>query len=434
MQGDIILKGRWRLTKKIGQGAFGETYLGEDLQTKQQVAVKLESCTGQKQVLKLEVSILKKLQDCSYVCRFYNCGRTTEYNYLVMELLGENISELRRRQPANRFSVSTAMRLGIQMLQAIEAMHIHGYLHRDVKPSNFAMGLGPFKHKCYVLDFGLSRRFLLPDGNIRPPREQAGFRGTSRYASLNSHDSQELSRRDDLWSFFYMMMEFITGGLPWRRLKDKNQIGEMKRHCHTPELVRGLPTEFLVMFNYLESLTYEDIPNYRMLEQLMLDLYNREGYPPEVPYDWEQSTQSSRSAAESRSPRNASNDNQSQKSDFDIAVIDDFDEGNPDLEYDPQRKMSISSVQQSTSISPRYVSSRHYPKHLEAPGPEDKSPSVSPPGFANDKKLSTFARFRKTNSRDGLGGLDGASSAGCQQMNDVQAFPFSTICPLNLNV
>eukprot|EP00002_Diphylleia_rotans_P002156 TRINITY_DN1132_c0_g1_i1.p1 TRINITY_DN1132_c0_g1~~TRINITY_DN1132_c0_g1_i1.p1 ORF type:complete len:320 (+),score=74.97 TRINITY_DN1132_c0_g1_i1:32-991(+) len=288
MQGEFVLKGRWRLYKKIGQGAFGETFLGEDIQTKQPVAVKLEGTVGSKQVLKLEVSILRKLQESPYVCRFYNCGRTQEHNFLVMELLGENLSELRRKQPSNRFSMATSVRLGLQMLHAIESMHFHGYLHRDIKPSNFAMGVGSNKHRCFVLDFGLSRRYLLQDGSMRPPRDQAGFRGTSRYASLNSHNSLELSRRDDLWSFFYMMIEFIMGGLPWRRLKDKIQIGEMKKQCNNPELVRGLPSEFLAFFNYLTTLKYEEVPDYRYIEQLLLDIYRREGYPPEIPYDWEQ--------------------------------------------------------------------------------------------------------------------------------------------------
>ncbi len=39
---------------------------------------------------------------------------------------------------------------------------------------------------------------------VRPPREQSGFRGTARYASINAHLSRDLARRDDLWSLLYM--------------------------------------------------------------------------------------------------------------------------------------------------------------------------------------------------------------------------------------
>ena len=63
----------------------------------------------------------------------------------------------------------TTLKLGIQMLRAIEAVHDLGYLHRDVKPSNYAMGLSPAKrHSCFLIDFGLSRRFVMPNGEVRP--------------------------------------------------------------------------------------------------------------------------------------------------------------------------------------------------------------------------------------------------------------------------
>ena len=110
------------------------------------------------------------------------------------------------------------------MLDAIEHVHSHGVLHRDIKPSNFAVGLPPQDGTVYLLDFGLARIFRSSDGSIRPPRESAGFRGTSRYASLNTHFGRDMGRRDDLWSLFYVLVEFVLGSLPWRRLRDKNEV------------------------------------------------------------------------------------------------------------------------------------------------------------------------------------------------------------------
>jgi len=75
-----------------------------------------------------------------------------------MELLGENLSELRRKQPDSRFSLSTSLRLGVQMVRATEAVHKLGYIHRDIKPSNFVIGPAPHRvRQCYVIDFGLAR-------------------------------------------------------------------------------------------------------------------------------------------------------------------------------------------------------------------------------------------------------------------------------------
>eukprot|EP01114_Cavostelium_apophysatum_P015227 TRINITY_DN4106_c0_g1_i2.p1 TRINITY_DN4106_c0_g1~~TRINITY_DN4106_c0_g1_i2.p1 ORF type:complete len:567 (-),score=148.48 TRINITY_DN4106_c0_g1_i2:93-1793(-) len=275
LNGTHIIKGRWKILKKIGQGAFGEIYQAKNILTNEMVAIKVERVDSKKQVLKMEVAVLKKLQDSSYVCRFITCGRFSDYNYMVMELLGENLSELRRRQTDGKFSLSTTIKIGQQMLRAIEAVHNLGYLHRDVKPSNFAMGLTTKKKVAFLIDFGLARRFVLPNGDVRPARDSAGFRGTARYASVNSHLSKDLGRRDDLWSLFYVLVEFSVGSLPWRRLKDKDQIGEMKIATSPTELTAGLPEEFLLFMRHLESLDYMDKPDYKYLQGLLMDMYHK---------------------------------------------------------------------------------------------------------------------------------------------------------------
>lgn len=286
--GSSLIKGRWKVLKKIGAGAFGEIFSGKNVITNEMVAIKVERVDNKKQVLKLEVAVLKKLQACPFVCRFITCGRFNEYNYMIMELLGENLSELRRRQPDGRFSMGTALKLGIQMMKALEAVHDLGYIHRDVKPSNYAMGLtGVKRHTTFLIDFGLARRYLLSGGEVRPPRDSTGFRGTARYASINSHLSKDLGRRDDLWSIFYMLIEFIQGQLPWRKLKDKDQIGDMKVKYNTPDLVKDLPPAFLAFMKHLKSLNYADRPDYNHLYTLLLDLYHAQGCDDHTPFDWE---------------------------------------------------------------------------------------------------------------------------------------------------
>eukprot|EP00698_Gefionella_okellyi_P008033 TRINITY_DN1974_c0_g1_i3.p1 TRINITY_DN1974_c0_g1~~TRINITY_DN1974_c0_g1_i3.p1 ORF type:complete len:546 (-),score=66.15 TRINITY_DN1974_c0_g1_i3:33-1670(-) len=282
-----LIKNRWRMSRKIGAGAFGEIYAAQDTVTGEQVAIKLERCDSKKQVLKLEVAVLKKLQGCSHICRFIHCGRSNDYNYCVMELLGENLSDLRRKRQAQKFSVATSARLGSQMLRAIQNCHRRGFLHRDVKPSNYAIGLTTDRSRIvYIIDFGLARRYRLPSGEIRPPRDTAGFRGTARYASIHSHQAKELSRRDDLWSLFYVMVEFMVGQLPWRRLKDKDEILKLKMKHTTADLVRGLSPEMNLFLTYLNTLQYETDPDYDYIDGLFKDMLKRTGLDESAPYDW----------------------------------------------------------------------------------------------------------------------------------------------------
>lgn len=73
------------------------------------------------------------------MCRFIGCGRNDRFNYVVMQLQGKNLAELRRAQPRGAFSLSTTLRLGLQILKAIESIHSVGFLHRDIKPVSILM-------------------------------------------------------------------------------------------------------------------------------------------------------------------------------------------------------------------------------------------------------------------------------------------------------
>ncbi|MED6244910.1 hypothetical protein ATANTOWER_027397 [Ataeniobius toweri] len=105
----------------------------------------------------------------NHVCKFIGCGRNDKFNYVVMQLQGRNLADLRRSQPRGTFTMSTTLRLGKQILESIEAIHSVGFLHRDIKPSNFAMGRLPSTYrKCYMLDFGLARQYTNTSGEVRP--------------------------------------------------------------------------------------------------------------------------------------------------------------------------------------------------------------------------------------------------------------------------
>ncbi|KAJ6232989.1 tau-tubulin kinase 1 [Anaeramoeba flamelloides] len=298
------IRGRWKLGKRIGKGGFGEIYLSRDLKTKQCVAIKFEKNEQQKQTLNLEAAVLCKLQVSAYAPKFIYCGSNLRYNYLIMELLGNNLSVERRRRPERRFSLATTIKLGIEMIAAIEDMHLQGFVHRDIKPSNFVLrSTNRVSHRnkqsgystnqiqtpttICMIDFGLSRRYRHNDGNLRAPRPKVGFRGTARYASINSHKEKELSRRDDLWSLLYVFVEFLKGELPWSKIKDKLILEKLKSKFNSPSLVKGLPEEFLKILEHVQSLKYEDTPNYNYLRQLLTDAYYEAGYDENTKFDWE---------------------------------------------------------------------------------------------------------------------------------------------------
>ncbi|XP_016090994.1 tau-tubulin kinase 1-like [Sinocyclocheilus grahami] len=287
---NCLVKERWKVLKKIGGGGFGEIYEACDLLTRENVALKVESAQQPKQVLKMEVAVLKKLQGKNHVCKFIGCGRNDKFNYVVMQLQERNLADLRRSQPRGTFSMSTTLRLGKQILESIEAIHSVGFLHRDIKPSNFAMGRLPSTcRKCYMLDFGLARQYTNTNGEVRPPRTVAGFRGTVRYASINAHKNKEMGRHDDLWSLFYMLVEFTVGQLPWRKIKDKEQVGQIKERYEHRMLLKHMPAEFHIFYDHVLDLDYHTKPDYQLLMTVFENSMKERVITENEPYDWEKS-------------------------------------------------------------------------------------------------------------------------------------------------
>nr|XP_018671613.1 tau-tubulin kinase 1-like isoform X2 [Ciona intestinalis] len=285
--GDFI-KDRWKIMRKIGGGGFGEIYEAVDTVSGEAVALKAESARQAKQVLKMEVAVLKALQGKEHVCRFIACGRNERFNYVIMSLVGRNLAELRRSQPRGMFSISTTLRLGQQILVGIRNIHCVGFLHRDIKPSNFAMGrTSATCRTVYMLDFGLARQYTNAVGEIRQARPIAGFRGTVRYASVNAHRNREMGCHDDLWSLLYMLVEFVNGQLPWRKIKNKEQVGIMKERYDEKMLLKHMPHELMELYNHISTLQYYDKPDYEFVHQLFEQAIARKNIHPSDPFDWE---------------------------------------------------------------------------------------------------------------------------------------------------
>ncbi|VIO98119.1 Protein kinase domain containing protein [Brugia malayi] len=223
----LIVGKRWRIIDKLGEGGCGAVYKVEDIQTFAKAALKAESNFVEGgSVLKLEVQILRRLEGRKYVVQLFQSAKKETYSYMVMTLLGRSLNQLFKQYPI--CTVSTQVRVGINILHGLKQLHEVGYIHRDVKPANLAIGRrGQAIHIIHILDFGLSREYVIRNNGsvkLRMPRTNTLFRGTIRYCSANTHTRNEQGRPDDLWSMVYVLVE-MRGPLPW------DNIRHSIRHC-----------------------------------------------------------------------------------------------------------------------------------------------------------------------------------------------------------
>ncbi|GAU33939.1 hypothetical protein TSUD_357390 [Trifolium subterraneum] len=282
---------KFRLGRKIGSGSFGEIYLGTNIQTNEEVAVKLENVKTKHPQLLYEAKLYKLLQGGTGIPNVKWSGVEGEYNVLVMDLLGPSLEDLFNF--CNRkLSLKTVLMLADQMINRVEFFHSKSFLHRDIKPDNFLMGLGRRANQVYVIDFGLAKKFRDSTNRHIPYRENKNLTGTARYASMNTHLGIEQSRRDDLESLGYVLMYFLRGSLPWQGLKagTKKQkyerISEKKVSTSIESLCLGYPSEFASYFHYCRSLRFDDKPDYAYLKRLLRDLFIREGFQFDYVFDW----------------------------------------------------------------------------------------------------------------------------------------------------
>jgi serine/threonine protein kinase len=111
----------------------------------------------------------------------YYFGTEGEYNVMVIEMLGPSLDDVFNFCD-RKFSIKTVCMLAIDMINRIEYMHDKEFIHRDIKPQNFLMGINKKSHLVYAIDFGLAKRYIDPKtGKHNPHKFKNVVAGTVRY-------------------------------------------------------------------------------------------------------------------------------------------------------------------------------------------------------------------------------------------------------------
>jgi len=288
---DHIIANSYKIKRLIGSGSFGKIYLGTDLYTREKIAIKMEE-SEKSGHLKYEYKIYKQLKGGMGIPNIRWFGTYKNYNVLVMDLLGRSLDKLFIEDCDKKFGLKTVLRLIDQMIVRIEYLHKNGYIHRDIKPANFLIGRKRDAEVVYLIDYGLSKRYLDSGKHIRY-RTDKSLVGTARYVSINTHDGIEQSRRDDLEALGHVFVYFLKGRLPWQGLKlsDKKDkykmIASVKRKTSIKKLCEGCPDEFVEYFKYCRSLEFDEKPNYKKMRILFRNLfYESNFHKGDFEFDW----------------------------------------------------------------------------------------------------------------------------------------------------
>ncbi|XP_043712574.1 calcium-dependent protein kinase 18-like isoform X1 [Telopea speciosissima] len=205
--------------KLLGHGQFGYTFVATDKSNGERVAVK--RIEKNKMILpiavedvKREVKILQALTGHENVVQFYNAFEDESYVYIVMELCegGELLDRILAKKDS-RYTEKDAAIIVSQMLKVAAECHLHGLVHRDMKPENFLFKSTKEDSPLKATDFGLS-------DFIKPGRKFQDIVGSAYYVA-----PEVLKRKSgpesDVWSIGVITYILLCGRRPfWDKTED----------------------------------------------------------------------------------------------------------------------------------------------------------------------------------------------------------------------
>ncbi|KAI8377928.1 kinase-like domain-containing protein [Radiomyces spectabilis] len=298
---DVIVMNQWLVLSKIGEGSFGEVFKVQDINNGRLYALKREPLDMNHPQLRHESYMYNILTGGSGIPRCHWYGQYDDFDCIIVDLLGPNLKEL--RQSVSVMPLDVTVHLGCQLVSIMEHIHGRGLVYRDVKPENFLLAVEDglsiphfssaennfpcrsfFRQwrrrmpKIYAVDFGLATWWRNPKTSKPHPEAKRPIRnktGTARYASLNVHHGERPTRRDDLESLGYLVLELVLDGLPWTGIQARTcrsgweKMRAVKESTMIKDLCTGLPRGFLEFIEYVRRLGFFDRPDYDYLRRLL---------------------------------------------------------------------------------------------------------------------------------------------------------------------
>jgi serine/threonine protein kinase len=261
------------MIEKIGSGSFGDVFLAKR-KDGGYVAAKTEDKIKSPRIYN-EYKIYHYLHKNNFnvgLPKIHEFIETRDFNIMFMQLLGPSLEDLFNKSN-RKFKLETVFLLAIQLMDLISQLHRNFFIHRDIKPNNFLINRNLTQEQIYIMDFGLSKKYMVDNKHIKF-RNKRSLIGTARYASINMHMGIEPSRRDDLESIGYMLIYFLNGSLPWQGVKKKKGIdhlqiiGEIKMSTNLDTLCEDVPQSFKMYLEYCRQLKFDQTPDYVYMKRL----------------------------------------------------------------------------------------------------------------------------------------------------------------------
>jgi len=206
--------GPYEVLSCIGAGGMGEVYKARDARLDRFVAIKILSDRVSEDLesrarFDREARTLASLSH-PHICAVFDAGHQDGTDYLVMEYLdGQTLAQKLETGP---LPLREAVRIALQIVDALDKAHTRGIVHRDLKPGNVMM----VGWEAKLLDFGLAKLKLPDDGPISestglPDTALGLVLGTLQYMAPEQLEGGSIDARTDIFAFGALFHEMVTG-------------------------------------------------------------------------------------------------------------------------------------------------------------------------------------------------------------------------------
>ena len=262
----MLINNKYKIVGQLGSGAFGSIYKGENIRTKECVAIKIEPLDANLKLLKNESSIYNYLKKYNFsgIPQLKWYGLDTKNYYMVINLLGDSIQSYIEKN--GKLGLHDTLVICKKMLETMKFIHDNGLIHRDIKSDNFLFGLnvdGTVNiEKVYLIDYGFCRPYKTLDDEHIENISLNNIIGTPNYISVNVHNLNQPSRRDDIESVIYIIIYMLLGNLEWESVKNDKEKLDMKLNVERNNDIPDMIKKYLV---YVRNLKFDEQPRYDMI-------------------------------------------------------------------------------------------------------------------------------------------------------------------------
>lgn len=290
-------KKRWKLGTAVGKGGFGLLYLANEdssgsVGADAPYVIKVEPSDNGPLFSELKfymraakpdliVAWMKsRKMDYLGVPKYWGSGfhekSGKRYRFMVMDRFG---TDLQKKFEGNgkKFPRKLVLQLGLRLLDILEYIHEHEYVHADVKASNLLLSYSN-PNQVYLVDYGLAYRYS-PEGVLKEYKEDPKrcHDGTIEFTSIDAHKGVSPSRRADLEIMGYCMIQWLCGRLPWEdKLQDAVYVRDSKLRCrdNIDEFMKSCfpedkPVELAKFMQEVKSIGYSDKPDYAKFRTIL---------------------------------------------------------------------------------------------------------------------------------------------------------------------